>query len=84
MGTCASARAVSSPSCTVLTLYRGEPLGPIASRALLEAFAQALMDALTKAPRMADLETRRRQDEEVAFDRQARERWLDDGAMVCW
>lgn len=63
-----------------LALYRGEPLGHFAGRALLEAFAQELMNKLTKASQLTGPETRRRQDEEAAFDAQAMERWLDDGS----
>jgi hypothetical protein len=65
-----------------LALYRGEPLGHVAGRALLEAFAEVLMNKLTKAFQLTGAETRRLQDEEAAFDAQAMERWLDDGAMV--
>jgi hypothetical protein len=54
-------------------------LGQVVGRALLEAFAEALMKKMTKESQRTCSETRRLQDEDAAVEAQAMERWLNDG-----
>lgn len=62
-----------------LAPYRGEPLGHVAGRALLESPVELLRKQMLKVSRLTSSEKDLRQDEEATFDAQAMERWLDDG-----
>lgn len=64
-----------------LALYRGEPLGQVVGRVLLEAFAKALLKMMPNASPLTCLETPRLPDEDAAFEAQVLERWLDDGGI---
>ena len=64
-----------------LALYRGEPLGQVVGRALLEAFAKALLKKMPNASPLTGWETPRLPDEDAAFEALILERWLDDGGI---